>query len=406
MAEARPDPFIRYEFPKLLDESREAVARLLRAPVDTVVFVSNATTGVNVVLRSMMWDDDQKDEILYFSTIYGGCGKSVDYVVDSRYGKVGSRCIPLEYPIEDREVVSRFRAGVAASRDEGRRPKMCVFDVVTSMPGVRFPFEAVAAACRELGVLSLVDGAQGIGMVDLDLAKLDPDFFVSNCHKWLHVPRGCAVFYVPLRNQDLIQSTLPTSHGYESKLEKRYNPLPPSAKSRFVNAFEFVGTLDNAPYLSVKDSIKWREEVLGGEAKILEYQQNLAKEGGKRVAEILGTEVMDNSEGTLTNCAMVNIALPLTIQGNDEATNGETEGKKSSQPTVPAKDVSMVTQWLIQTLKDEYNTFIALVVHQNRWWARLSAQVYMSMEDFEWAGEKLREVCERTRSLKVAEKLE
>lgn len=408
MAEARPDPFIRYEYPKLLDESRAAVAKLLRVPIDTVVYVSNATTGVNVVLRNLLWADDGKDEILHFSTIYGGCGKSVDYIVDSRYGKVSSRSIGLEYPIEDDEIVARFRAAVKTARDEGKRPKLCVFDVVTSMPGVRFPFEAVTRACRELGVLSLVDAAQGIGMVDLDLGRLDPDFFVSNCHKWLHVPRGCAVFYVPFRNQDLIPSSLPTSHGYVPKFGERFNPLPPSEKSRFVNAFEFVGTVDSAPYMCVKDSIKWREEVLGGEAKILEYQQNLAKAGGQRVAEILGTEMMENSTGTLTNCAMVNIALPLTIQVDGEATNGMMSGDKSGQPIIAQKDVDTVTQWLLETLVDDYNTFIALVVHQNRWWARISAQVYLSMEDFEWAGEKLKELCERTRSLdcvKSAEKL-
>lgn len=400
MAEAKPDRFIRYEYPKLLDESREAVARILRAPIDTVVFVNNATTGVNTVLRNTLWNDDQKDEILYFSCIYGGCGKTIDYVVDTGHGRVASREIGLEFPAEDQDILARFHAAVKASKDEGKRPRICIFDVVVSMPGIRFPFEALTAACKELGIASLIDGAQGIGMVDIDLEKLDPDFFVSNCHKWLHVPRGCAVFYVPVRNQHLIQSSLPTSHGYVPRTGNRFNPLPPTSKSRFVNSFEFVGTIDNAPYLCVKDSIKWREDVLGGEARILEYQQKLAKEGGERVAEILGTEMMDNSGGTLSNCAMVNVALPLTIrQDGEAATNGATEGPKPGYPVIHQKDVYTVTQWMLQSLMNDHNTFVAMVVHRSRWWARLSAQVYLSMEDFEWAGKTLGEVCERTRSL-------
>ncbi|OIW32780.1 PLP-dependent transferase [Coniochaeta ligniaria NRRL 30616] len=396
-AEARPDPFIRYEYPKLLDESREAVAKLLRAPTDTVVFVSNATVAVNTVLKNLVWNVDGKDEILYFSTTYGGCAKTIDCVVDSSRGLVKSREIGLAYPVEDDEVLSKFRAAVQASKDEGKRSVIALYDVISSIPGVRFPFEAMTEACRELGVMSLVDGAQGIGLIDLDLGKLDPDFFLTNCHKWLHVPRGCAAFYVPVRNQDLIRTSLATSHGYVSRGGAvRLNPLPPSSKSRFVNEFEFVGTIDNSPYLACKDAIKWRESI-GGEAKIIEYQTTLAKEGGKKVAEILGTQVLDNKTGTLTNCGMVNVALPLVIVDDDDTSEGGTT--EEGYLKVPRKSAFAFTQWLLQTLMSEYHTFIALGVIQNRWWARLSAQVYLDMDDFEWTGKTLKELCERAASL-------
>ena len=61
--------------------------------------------------------------------------------------------------------------------------KLAIFDTVVSMPGVRMPFEQLAAACKELGVMSMVDGAHGVGHVELDLGALGADFFVSNCHK-------------------------------------------------------------------------------------------------------------------------------------------------------------------------------------------------------------------------------
>lgn len=297
LAEARPDPFLRYEYGHLLDESRAAVSKILNVPTETVVFVSNATVGINTVLRNLVWNDDGADEILYFDTIYGGCGKTIDYIVETSRGLLSGRAIKLIYPCEDEEIISLFHAAVTESKAAGKRPRVALFDVVSSLPGVRFPFEAITAACKETGVISLVDGAQGIGMVKLDLAAADPDFFISNCHKWLHVPRGCAVFYVPLRNQGLIRSTVPTSHGFvprENGEKARFNPLPPSTKSVFVNAFEFVGTLDNAPYLCVRDSIEWRERVLGGEERILEYQESLARQGGRKVAEILGTKVLEN----------------------------------------------------------------------------------------------------------------
>jgi selenocysteine lyase/cysteine desulfurase len=243
-------------------------------------------------------------------------------------------------------------------------------------------------ACGELGVLSMVDGAQGVGMVPLDLLKADPDFFVSNCHKWLHVPRGCAILYVPVRNQHLLPSTLATSHGYIPKLTSRGSPLPPNANSQFVNNFGFVGTKDNAPYLCVKDSIAWRRDVLGGEEKIMEYLWDLSKKGIQYVADVLGTEILENSKCTLTNCAMANVALPIWI---GEKSQGATE----DHGVVSGEDHDKAFQWMARTLVDDYKTFMALFVMGNRYWVRISAQVYLDMEDYKIAGKILKRLSER-----------
>ncbi|KAK3380683.1 pyridoxal phosphate-dependent transferase [Lasiosphaeria ovina] len=400
-AEAAPDPFIRFENPELIDESRAAVAELLGVSTDTVVFVANATTGVNTVLRNLVWAADGRDEILYFDTVYAACAKTIDYLVESGRGLIASRSIPLAYPVDDAAVVAAFHAAAAASRAQGKRPRVAVFDVVSSLPGVRFPFEAVTAACRDEGILSLIDGAQGIGLVSLThLAAVDPDFFVSNCHKWLFTPRGCAVFYVPQRNQALLRSTLPTSHGFvpvpDGSTPARRVVFAPSAKSEFVNNFEFVGTLDNASYLCVKDAIRWRADVLGGEDRILAYTHALAKAGGQRVAEILGTEVLDNAAESLTRCAMVNVVLPLAVAGADEADEGLKQlldsGKVALVPEAEAADLG---NWLQQTLIKDYKTFLPIYAYNGRLWSRLSAQVYLDLDDFEWAGQTLKAMCER-----------
>jgi selenocysteine lyase/cysteine desulfurase len=274
-----------------LDESREALEDLVNAPRNTVVFVGNATEGVNTVFRNLQWNEDGKDVIIFFSTIYEACAKITDFVVDY-FGtsRVVSKEIQLQYPLEDDEIIQRFRNAVAEVEAEGKRARICVFDVVSSKPGVVFPWEELCKVCEELGVLSLVDGAQGVGMVRLDLTKADPDFFTSNCHKWLFVPRGCAMFYVPKRNQHLIATTLATSHGYVPKTAQRGTPLPPKAKSPFVSNFEFTGTKDVSGYLAVKDAIAWRRDTCGGEERILAYLWDLNKRGTKHVAEKLETK--------------------------------------------------------------------------------------------------------------------
>lgn len=361
---------------------------MVNAPLETVVFVGNATDGVNTVLRNLKWDDDGKDVILSFGTVYEACGKSADYLVEYYEPKLEHRGVEITYPLEDEEIIDAFRKAVKQVQDDGKRAKVCIFDVVTSRPGVVFPWIEMIKMCKELGVMSLVDGAQGIGMVHLDLSAADPDFFVSNCHKWLHAPRGCAVFYTPVRNQHILRTTLATSHGFIPKQVQRTTPLPPSSKSAFVNSFEFVGTKDNSPYLCVKDSIQWRRDVCGGEDKILSYLWDLNKKGIKIVADALGTTSLDNSKGTMTNCAMGNVALPVWV--------GEKgEGAKDTDVVVPVEDKNTVFLWIAETLMKDYKTFLSRFFIGNRYWVRISAQIYLGLEDYEAAGRILKELSER-----------
>ncbi|KAF4629919.1 hypothetical protein G7Y89_g8223 [Cudoniella acicularis] len=385
--EHAPDQFIRYEYPELLDKSRAAAAKLLNVPTETVVFVANATSGVNTILRNLAWHEDGKDEIIFFSTIYGACGKTIDYVCEANRDLVQAREIKLEYPISDADLVSSFKEAIKASRAARKFPRVAIFDTISSLPGVRMPFEELTRICKEHDILSLIDGAHGIGHISLDLSALKPDFFTSNAHKWLFVPRGCAVLYVPIENQHLIRSTLPTSHGFIPKAlaSGLPNPLPPSSKNAFVTQFEFVGTIDNSNYLVVGEAIKWRKEACGGEEAITNYTHNLVFEGGKHIANVLGTKLLDNDEQTLTKCNLVNVLLPLS----------------SSSASIPgfhavkAGFETTIVHWLQQTLINDYKTFIAIYEFQGNWYARLSGQVYLDMEDFEWAGQKLKEICER-----------
>lgn len=348
-----------------MDVAREAVAKLLNVPTSTCVFVPNATTAINTVLRNLVWNADGRDEVLYFSTIYGACGKTIEYVSEANRELVTGREIKLAYPIEDEELVALFKDAIRASKEAGKTPRVAVFDTITSLPGLRMPFETLLSVCASSDILSVVDGAHGVGHIPLDLGSLKPDFFASNLHKWLFVPRGCAVLYVPEKHQALMRSTLPTSHGFVPKSPSSLvSPLPASIKSEFVNNFEFVGTIDNTNYLVAAEAIKWRKEVCGGEEAIMTYIKKLTKDGGKAVAKILGTQVLENKTETLTECALVNVKLPLVV--------GE-QGLES-------EEVAKVASWMFQTSISEYKTFMPISHGSDgQMWVRLSAQVYLDL---------------------------
>lgn len=355
--------------------------------MSTVVFIPNATTGVNTVLRNMVWNADGQDEIIQLDVIYGACGKTTSYVCEASNYRVRTREVQFDHPLEDVELISTFKAAIQTSRKEGFRPRIAIFDTISSNPGLRLPFNELTEICRSEGVLSLIDAAHGVGHIELNLSALDPDFFVSNCHKWMFTPRSCAVFYVPQRNQHMLRSTLPTSHGFVPSTSNDSRQPDLIGKSSFELNFEFVGTFDNIPFLTVSEAIRWRREVCGGEQKILSYCNQLAQDGGKRVAQILETRVLDNESHTLTDCCMVNILLPISIP---------TTGCSSflSQPDGTSITLS---DWMQQAMIKDYNTFMPVFPFQGCWWVRLSGQIYLDHTDFEWAGWNLKKLCDRVR---------
>jgi len=188
-----------------------------------------------------------------------------------------------------------------------------------------------------------------------------------------------------------MKSTLPTSHGYEPKDAKIASPFPKSAfvdakKPAFVSNFEFVGSVDTSPYLCVPAALKWREN-LGGEDVIMKYCTTLAQDGAKLVAQIFGTEVMQNSTNTLGNCCLSNIRLPISVYTAQQ--HALQAGMETSEVGAAVRD------WMSKTSVEEYDTFVQSLFYNGAWWVRLSGQVYLGMEDMEWAGRTLLGICER-----------
>jgi selenocysteine lyase/cysteine desulfurase len=220
----RPDPFIVYDLPNLIDESRKAVAPLLGVETDEVVFVPNATTGVNTVLRNLKWE--KGDVVVHFSTIYGACEKTLSSIKE--HEPLETVNIQLEYPIRDAEIVRRLRETVGRTRGEGKKVRLAMFDTVLTFPGAKMPWEDLVEACKEMGVLSLIDGAHGIGHIDLrHLEDVGPDFFVSNCHKYVACALSSPNFLLILENFDF---RLENKYWAYEKADG-YSPLEPVQSS-------------------------------------------------------------------------------------------------------------------------------------------------------------------------------
>ncbi|KAF8925753.1 hypothetical protein BGZ58_000506, partial [Dissophora ornata] len=152
----------------------------------------------------------------------------------------------------------------------------------------------------------------------------------------------------------------------------RYQPqIHPTAitgdyKNGFDNEFAWSGTQDYSSLMSIGAAITFRKQY--GEDAIISYTHALAVEGGKVVAKILGTHGMTPDDHQIGN--MANIRLPI---------------KNIHHPKVNG-------QYFMDTLMDRYNVFVPAFKHGDHWWTRISAQIYLELEDFVRLGNIWKEV--------------
>ncbi|KAI0028988.1 PLP-dependent transferase [Vararia minispora EC-137] len=370
--EANPDKFVRIALPNVLRGLRERMAPFVGAQPDEVVFVQNASHGINTVLRNLEWHPG--DIIVSATTTYNAVERVIHYLHDITPHPSLS-VAPLNFPNTRAQIINDFRkhiqilvADIAVRqkdvKDGSKLKIVAVIDSLVSNPGIYLPWKEMVKICRAEGVWTVVDAAHSLGQeVDITLNEVNPDFWVSNCHKWLYAKRGCAILYVPKRNQHLIKSPIPTPFSYHSPDD----PEP----SNFIEMFGWTGTIDHTPCLSVHAALDFRAW-LGGEHKINDYCRSLVLAGAKRLAELLGTRVMDSSaDGELT-LNMANVALPLS-------------------PRVP--NTPMNGTILMLKLLDEAKVGAPVFFHNGVWWTRVSAQLWNEMSDFEYLAEALKNAC-------------
>ena len=238
--ERQPVRFLANELEGLLDAARLTLASFVGAPAEGLAFVPNATAGVNAIVGSL--DLHPGDEIVVTDHGYNACKNIVDHAA-ARSGAV-VRTIPLPFfGATPDAVLETVLAGV------GPKTRLVIIDHVTSATALVLPVQRIATELETRAVPVLVDGAHGPGMLPVDITAIGASYYVGNCHKWMCAPKGSGFIYATAATRDhLIPSVI--SHGLNSLRTDR---------SRFHLLFDWTGTDDPTPYLSVPRAI----EVMG-----------------------------------------------------------------------------------------------------------------------------------------------
>jgi isopenicillin-N epimerase len=343
--EVRPIQYLARDLEALLDEARAQLAQFLGAKADDLVFVSNATGGINTVLRSLSFQPG--DELLVTDHEYAACRNALEYVAERWRAKVVVAAVP--FPIE-----SATRAVEAVLAGVTPRTRLLLIDHVTSQTGMVMPLAQIVRELSARGVETLVDGAHAPGMLPLNLDALGAAYYTGNCHKWLCAPKAAGFLHV---RRDLQKSIHPLciSHGHTS---------PRSDRSKFLIEFAWTGTNDPTPALCVPESLRCVGSMLpGGWPEVMARNHALALAGQKVLCDALkiSAPCPDDCIGSLA-------AVPIPAARSDA---------KPGQPFFidPLQD----------RLREEFNIEVPVIfwpAHPQRL-LRISTQLYNSLPQVE-----------------------
>lgn len=239
--EREPVQFMTKTLPAMLEDARAFAAHFVGARSEDVVFVRNATTAVNAVLRSIRLSPG--DELLTTDHVYNACRNALNCVAAQAGARVVVASIP--FPVDsEAQVIERILERAS------ERTRLLLIDHVTSPTGLVIPVASIAGALPGCDVL--VDGAHAPGMLDLDIPATGVAYYAANFHKWTCAPKGAGMLWVRSDRQEGLHPAV-ISHGYNSN----------RARKKFLEEFDWTGTDDPTAWLTVPAAIRFIESVGG-----------------------------------------------------------------------------------------------------------------------------------------------
>jgi isopenicillin-N epimerase len=308
------------------------VAAFLGVEASGLVFVDNATSGINAALRSFAWQPG--DELLIHDQAYGGVVRAAAFIARERGVTIST--VSLPFPARDpAEYARAFEAAITS------RTRVALLDHVASETALVLPLAEIAATCRARGVAVLVDGAHAPGAIEVDIAALGVDWYAANLHKWAFAPRSCGVLWAaPERRLGLHPAVI--SWGV--------------TQGDWLQEFDWTGTRDPSPWLAAPAGLDFMRDVLGV-AAMREHNHRLAWQSAERLAR--RWQRPWTTPESMVGC-MASVPLPARFAAD-----------------------SQTASRLRDALLFEHGIEVAVIARADSLWARLSLQVYNDESDLE-----------------------
>jgi isopenicillin-N epimerase len=329
--ESDPIEMLGRQAPRLIDDAKREIGQWLGMRPADFGLVTNATEGINCVLRSLEFSDG--DELLTTNHVYNAVRQAMRYIA----AKTGAAYREIDVPVP---VNSAADIEQPILRAITSRTKLLVIDHITSPTALVFPIRNILAACADRGVDVLIDGAHGPGMLPLDIQTLGPAYYAGNLHKWTCAPKGSAFLWVRPDKQSRIHP-LVVSHFFEQGLAKE---------------FGWQGTRDISAWLSAPRAMRYMAEI--GWEVVMAHNHAMAVWANQFLCARWNVKSISPMDGSLLG-SMATVPLPAPLD------------------KLPNKEVLE----LQQSLHDRHRVEVPIMTWAGRNYVRPCCQIYNVADD-------------------------
>ena len=282
--EQQPVEFMAIKVYDFLEEARHALGDYVGCHGDDLIFVTNPTTAVNTVIRSL--DLGLDDEVLMTDMEYGSLVRTWEHYAQDKGFSIVQQFTPVPLTTHE-DYIEHFWKAVT------ERTKIIYLSEITSSTGLILPVDAICKKAKEAGIMTIVDGAHVPAHIPLNIAEMDPDVYVGACHKWLSAPKGSSFLYVKKSLQETIE---PLIISWGSEVDRSPSP--------FIYESQYQGTWDPSAFLTVPAAIQFQQEHDWNSER--EKSRALNRETRDRIYEIIDTvPICPNTEEWLGQMASI-----------------------------------------------------------------------------------------------------
>lgn len=331
--------------------ARASLAEFVGAPPDDLIFVENATAGMNLVAQSFPLA--RGDEVLLNDHEYG----AVFRIWQRACERVGAAVRVVKLPVPFHSPEATATDIVTAATD---RTRLIVLSHITSPTAVTLPVADVCRLARQRGIGVAIDGPHAIAQVPLDIAAVGCEYYAASCHKWLSAPFGSGFLYVAPHRQKLIQPAVVS-----------WGRLPPGKIDSWSDEFIWSGTRNPIPYLTIPAAIDFLKNQVGLE-NFRARTHWLARYARQKILDVFGLEpLMPDDSGWYASMAHVPIA------------------------ETAASDACAVSNPLQHTIRERFAIEVPVVDFLGRRYVRVSCHLYNNTSHIDRLVAALQELAER-----------